>query len=58
MRTHVWIVEIDASTTATRKWEPTVGCGLTKEDGEQVLNDWESQNPDDTFRLTKYEAVR
>jgi hypothetical protein len=40
------------------KWYPTVGCGLNRDDGRHQLSIWRAKNPDDRFRLTRYEAVK
>ena len=56
MRRHVWVVEMKFK--GISEWEPTVGCALTREDGRELRVEWKKRNPDDQFRLTKYEAVR
>lgn len=49
---HVWIVEMLNPLNNT--WEPTIGCGLTKDDARQELNKWATNNPDDRFRPVRY----
>jgi hypothetical protein len=46
----VWIVEMKCD----ELWEPTVGIGLTREDGRKALVSWQLHNPDDKFRLRQY----
>ena len=48
----VWVVEIKCF--LVRQWEPTVGVGLTRIDGREVLKKWKRRNPCDKFRLRKY----
>ena len=49
----VWIVEM-----FWRSWGATVGVALTREDGREVLRDWQRRNPTDRFRLRAYAAHR
>ena len=51
---HVWIVEMWIETPGHERWDPTVGCGLTKDDGQNALETWRERNPDDKFHLVKY----
>lgn len=52
---HVWIVEMRDNSPSG--WSPTIGCALTKEEGQVVLASWKLNNPDDTFRLKWYRSV-
>ena len=47
---HIWIVEMWTG----KKWEPTIGCRLTREDGRMELHRWKQKCPNDKFRLQKY----
>ncbi len=51
----VWIVEMlnDAYIESVPKWQPTVGCSLTKNDGLKELKKWKKRNCG-KFRLVKY----
>lgn len=50
MTSPLWVVEMHTG----RRWEPTVGVSLTREDGRRELMAWRSDNPTDKFRLTRY----
>lgn len=51
-KTHaVWIVEMMQD---NKKWYPTVGCRLNKDDGRNELEGWKQRNPCDKFRLRRY----
>jgi len=53
---YVWIVEIKEEDD---DWAPTIGCALTKRDALHVeLPDWKWRNPNDKFRVRRYEAVK
>lgn len=47
---YIWIVEM----LCNSGWKPTVGAGLTREEGRIELARWRSRMPDDDFRLVKY----
>lgn len=47
---HVWIVEMWTG----KRWDATVGCRLTTEDGKIELCIWKQKCLDDKFRLRKY----
>lgn len=49
----VWIVEVKFA--EDRHWRPTVGIGLTREDGRWALACWRLKLPDDQVRLRPYE---
>ena len=49
---HIWIVEMFIN--ETDRWEPTVGCGLTRGDARKEKQRWEIRNPDNKFRVMKY----
>ena len=49
---HVWIVE--GRFEPLYRWEPTVGIGLSREDGRNKLKEWSQHNPFGQFRLRKY----
>lgn len=55
MSQKIWVVEMRCPLTGN-SWEPTVGVGLTREYGREVLKEWRRRNPVDKFRLIKYEA--
>src|SRR3990167_9290160 len=47
---HIWVVEMWCEMPMRRSyWNPTVGCGLDREQGRL-----KQRFPDDRFRLTKY----
>jgi len=50
----VWIVELWCG----QRYEPTVGIGLSREDGRMKLARWKRINPHDKFRLVPYETRR
>lgn len=51
MKNHVWVIEMKDE----KKWMPTVGCGLTKDDAIWVKKSkWDYQGPRGTFRIRKY----
>ena len=47
---HVWVVEMWMGD----RWEPCSSCRLTKHDGAMARRVWESNMPDDRFRIVKY----
>lgn len=52
---HVWIVEMKAG----HVWWPTVGCYLNEKDCIRFMGcNWQANNPDDKFRVRKYQAAR
>ena len=51
----VWIVEMWDEGHA--RWEPTVGCALSRYDARLQLASWKEDNPSDKFRLRKYAVV-
>lgn len=54
----VWIVEMDESQiTGAQRFAPTVGIGLSREDGRKKLAEWQANNPDTAFRLVHYVPV-
>lgn len=55
--TRMWVVEMDCSTTGIPRFQPTVGVGLSREDGRAKLNEWRKRNPSTAFRLTHYVPV-
>ncbi len=48
----LWVVELWNAQRG--RWEPTVGCALTRDDCRQVARDWRTRNPDDDFRIHQY----
>lgn len=52
----LWVVEIylHGATSGRAAWEPTVGAGLSRDDGSRVITLWREANPHDQFRLRKY----
>ena len=54
MKPHLWVVEM----MERGKWAPTCGVGFSRADGRRVLWIWRDDNPNDTFRLTRYEPSR
>lgn len=51
---HVWIVEVLWATANT--WQPTVGIAFRREEARLELWRWRKSNPDDKFRLRRYDA--
>ena len=49
---NIWVVEM--WNEETQQWKPTVGVGLIRGDGRLAKERWQTRNPDDKFRLTKY----
>lgn len=48
---YVWIIEI----LDKDKWQPTIGCGLIKDDAIMFMRtEWKPECPDDKFRVEKY----
>lgn len=54
----VWIVEVRWRDKPEQGWKPTVGCALTKMDGQSVLRNWQDHNPSDRFRLVPYRGMK
>lgn len=50
---HVYIVEMFWA----GRWQPTVGCGIDREQGRRAVKHWRTTNPNDKFRLSKYQKV-
>ena len=47
----VWVIEM----LIGKKWEPTIGAGLTKKDAKMFMRgDWIRTCPNDKFRVRKY----
>ena len=40
-----------------QRFAPTVGIGLSREDGRKKLAEWQANNPDTAFRLVHYVPV-
>jgi hypothetical protein len=38
----------------TNRWEPTVGCGLTRDEAREEWARWSEDNPEDKFRVREY----
>lgn len=56
MPNYIWVVEM---LSEKGKWEPTVGCYLTRSDARREKKyDWEYNNPKDKFRIRKYVAEK
>ena len=51
----IWVVEL--WNVNRGRWEPTVGLGLSREDGRREIAEWREMNPEDRFRLVKYERA-
>ncbi len=51
----IWVVEMRLT---SGRWEPTVGLGLTRAEGQLMRRMWKRDNPDDRFRLVVYWAER
>lgn len=51
---HLWVIEMLSEVGV---WESTLGVRLTRDDGKRELSLWRKLNPDDRFRLVKYERV-
>ena len=54
---HVWIVEVSWN-DGRGLWHPTVGIGLTQKDAYRERADWQRRNPDERFRVVRYERAR
>lgn len=52
MSNHIWVVEM--WNNRLKKWEPTLGVGLTRKYFELSLRVWRMGNPNDKFRPKKY----
>jgi hypothetical protein len=53
MTPSVWIVEM--WNEKRERWEPTVGCSLTKADAEHDMEYyWKADNPSGRFRVRRY----
>lgn len=52
----LWVVEMFNPYYANIKprWEPTVGCGLTRESAKEEARQWHKRNPEDRFRVRCY----
>lgn len=56
----VWVVEMLTQDRGSwreagpQRWEPTIGCGLTRNGARDVLAKWCASNPHDRFRLVAY----
>lgn len=51
MKAHIWVVEM----LIGDKWQPTIGCGISK--GDAIMRrraEWSNNNPYDKFRVVKY----
>jgi hypothetical protein len=53
-KNEIWIVEM----LIDKVWKPTVGAGVFKNDGNRTLEEWKLNNPDDKFRLVKYQSIK
>ena len=51
---YIWIVEMRVG----KNWLPTTGAGLVRVDAAIIAEQWRENNPDDKFRVRKYEARR
>jgi len=51
----VWVVEMWSE--INRKFEPTVGVRLTRDEGRIELRAWSVRNSSERFRLKKYGAI-
>lgn len=47
----LWVIEM---LVAEDRWEPTVGCGLTRDQARDEINRWREDNPADQFRVREY----
>jgi len=52
MKNKIWVVEM--WNEERRRWEPTVGAGLNREDIRVKKREWKRRNPNDRFRIYKY----
>lgn len=50
---YIWIVEMKEE-KPVNAWHTTVGVALNRSDARDVLRDWQTRNPSDKFRLTRY----
>ena len=51
---HVWVVEI----WNRERWEPCSDCVMAHEFAGEALAKWRDRNPDDRFRVAKYQRVK
>lgn len=47
----LWVVEMLVD---DGRWEPTVGCGITRDQARNECIQWRSDNPADQFRVREY----
>ena len=52
-KAHVWVVEI----LCDGKWEPCSTCSTLKARAQDDAREWRERNPDDRFRVTRYERA-
>ena len=50
----IWLWVVEMFNDYTKRWEPTVGTGTTRETARGELVEWEERNPADDFRIRKY----
>jgi len=55
-RPTVWVVEIWLNTR--QRWAPCTAIALLKCEAKSVINAWSTLNPNDKFRIMKYERVQ
>ncbi len=51
----VWVVEM--WNDERERWEPTVGTGLIKCEAMRERLQWVANNPNDRYRVSKYQRV-
>jgi len=51
MINHVYVVEM----YLCDRWEPCAGIGLDQPQAKKSLREWKDNNPDDKFRIARYE---
>ena len=49
----LWVIEMLVEANPDR-WEPTVGCGLTREEARHEVLRWREENLSDKFRVREY----
>ena len=51
----LWVIEmVVGAKDGEPVWEPTVGCGVTRDQARQEIIRWQEDNPADRFRVKEY----
>ena len=51
----IWVIEMQYDRRGL--WHATVGVQLTRGDARRVKADWQERNPNDRFRLRRYQRA-